>query len=64
LSREDILAVYGEGPEVVVTLVQTLCSNTDKQAASIAELEKRVKSLEDQNRETAAAHPRSKQRRG
>jgi len=49
LSREDILAVYGEGPEVVVTLVQTLCLNNDKQAARIAELEERVKSLEDKN---------------
>jgi len=49
LSREDILAVYGEGPEVVVTLVQTLCLNINKQAARIAELEERVKSLEDQN---------------
>ena len=26
LSREDILAVYEEGPEAVVSLVQTLCS--------------------------------------
>jgi Mg2+ and Co2+ transporter CorA len=48
LSREDILAVYEEGPEAVVALVQTLCSITNKQAARIAELEERVKSLEDQ----------------
>ncbi|RPH74990.1 IS66 family transposase [bacterium] len=48
LSREDILAVYEEGPEAVVALVQTLCSITDKQSARIAELEERVKSLEDQ----------------
>jgi len=47
LSREDILAVYAKGPEVVVTFVQTLCLNTDKQAARIVELEERVKSLED-----------------
>ena len=45
LSREDILAVYEEGPEAVVALVQTLFS---KQAARIAELEERLKSLEDQ----------------
>ena len=45
LSREEILATYEEGPEAVVALVQTLCS---KQAARIAELEERVKSLEDQ----------------
>jgi transposase len=48
LSREDILAVYEEGPEAVVALVQTLCSIINKQAARIAELEERVKSLEDQ----------------
>jgi len=47
-SREDILAVYEEGPEAVVALVQTLCSITYKQSATIAELEERVKSLEDQ----------------
>lgn len=48
LSREDILAVYKEGPEAVVKLVQTLCSICDKQAARIVELEERVKALEDQ----------------
>ena len=45
LSREDILAIYEEGPEAVVALVQTIFL---KQAARIAELEERVKSLEDQ----------------
>jgi len=45
LSREDILAIYEEGPEAVVALVQTIFS---KQAARIAELEERIKSLEDQ----------------
>jgi len=48
LSREDILAVYEDGPEAVVALLQTLCSITDKQMARIAELEERVKSLESQ----------------
>lgn len=48
LSREDILAIYKEGPEAVVTLVQTLCSICNKQAARIVELEERVKALEDQ----------------
>ncbi|HUS76764.1 MAG TPA: hypothetical protein VMY43_12265, partial [Methanothrix sp.] len=38
LSREDILAIYEEGPEAVVALVQTIFS---KQAARIAELEER-----------------------
>ena len=55
LSREDILAVYEEGPEAVVALVQTLCSITNKQAARIAELEERLKLLKDQiNKKTAA----------
>jgi len=45
LSREDILAIYEEGPEAVVALVQTIFL---KQAARIAELEERIKSLEDQ----------------
>ena len=41
LSREDILAVYEEGPEAV-------CAIIILQAARIAELEERLKSLEDQ----------------
>ncbi|MEA2046383.1 MAG: DUF6444 domain-containing protein, partial [Euryarchaeota archaeon] len=38
-SREDILAIYDEGPEAVVTLVT-------EQTMQIAELEERVRSLE------------------
>ena len=45
LSREDILAVYEKGPEAVVAFIQTLFSI---QAARIAELEEKVKSLQDQ----------------
>ncbi len=41
LSREDILAIYKEGPEAVCAIILI-------QAARIAELEERVKSLEDQ----------------
>ena len=48
LSREDILAIYEEGPEAVIATIQILCSIINKQAARIAELEERVKSLEDQ----------------
>ena len=48
LSREDILAIYEEGPEAVIAPMQILCSIINKQAARIAELEERVKSLEDQ----------------
>jgi hypothetical protein len=62
LSREDILAIYEEGPEAVVAPMQTFCSIINKQAARIAELEEKVKSLVDQTSETAAAHPRSKLR--
>ncbi|MHB8117588.1 MAG: DUF6444 domain-containing protein [Methanothrix sp.] len=47
LSREDILAVYKDGPEAVVTLTQILCAIIIRQAAKIAELEKRVRSRED-----------------
>jgi len=45
LSRKDILAVYEKGPEAVVAFIQTLFSI---QAARIAELEEKVKSLQDQ----------------
>jgi len=38
-SREDILLIYDEGPEAVVTLVT-------EQTMQIAELEERVRSLE------------------
>jgi hypothetical protein len=50
LNREDILAIYEEGPEAVVALVQTIFL---KQAERIAELEERIKSLEDQKTKTA-----------
>ena len=40
LSREDILAIYAEGPEAVCAIILM-------QAARIAELEARLKSLED-----------------
>jgi len=38
LSREDILAIYEEGPEAVIATMQILCSIINKQAARIAEL--------------------------
>ena len=41
LTREDILAIYKEGPEAVCAIILML-------TARIAELEERVKSLEDQ----------------
>jgi len=48
LSREDILAFYEEGPEAVIATMLALVSIINKQAARIAELEERIKSLEDQ----------------
>jgi transposase len=48
LSREDILAIYEEGPEAVIAPMQTFCSIINEQAAKIAELEEKVKSLQDQ----------------
>jgi transposase len=47
-SREEILALYEEGPEAIIASIQTLCSIINKQAAKITELEERIKSLEDQ----------------
>jgi transposase len=40
LSREEIKAVYEQGPEAVITLVEQLCTQ-------IAQLSARVKELED-----------------
>jgi len=47
-SREEILALYEEGPEAIIAAMQTLCSIINKQAARIAELEERIESLENQ----------------
>lgn len=54
-KRKEILAVYEQGPEAVVTLVTTLYDIIaeqqkiiELQAARITELEERVKKLEDQ----------------
>lgn len=52
MTREEILAVYNEGPEAVVALVQGLIANFERiyqqQALQIALLEARVKQLENQ----------------
>ncbi len=55
MRREDILAVYEEGPDAVVQLVEFLMDTIDKQSDQIAmmseriaELEERVKTLEGQ----------------
>ncbi|MGI9863105.1 IS66 family transposase, partial [Moorella naiadis] len=52
MTREEILAVYHEGPEAVVALVEGLLANFERiyqsQARQIALLEARVKELENQ----------------
>lgn len=41
MEREEIIAIYESGPEAVINLIE-------QQAATIAELEERVRSLEEQ----------------
>ncbi|MEW6523924.1 MAG: DUF6444 domain-containing protein [Bacillota bacterium] len=52
MKREEILAVYNEGPEAVVALVEGLKANFERiyqqQALQITILEARVKQLENQ----------------
>jgi len=52
VTREEILAVYNEGPEAVVALVEGLIANFERiyqqQALQITILEARVKQLENQ----------------
>jgi transposase len=48
LTREEIRVVYDQGPEAISALVERLCALIDQQHAQIAELQARVKALEDQ----------------
>jgi len=48
LTREEIRAVYDQGPEAIMALVESLCTLIDQQQAQLAELRARVKALEDQ----------------
>ncbi|MCC2660775.1 MAG: Transposase [Arthrobacter sp.] len=48
MTRPEILAVYAEGPEAVVTLVQGLCAHITALEARISDLEARVHDLEAQ----------------
>ncbi|MEW6662757.1 MAG: DUF6444 domain-containing protein, partial [Bacillota bacterium] len=52
MKREEILAVYNEGPKAVVALVEGLIANFERiyqqQALQITILEARVKQLENQ----------------
>src|SRR5574341_931470 len=46
-TREEIRAVYDQGPEAIIALVERLCALIDQQQAQVAELRARVKELED-----------------
>ena len=48
LTHEEIRAVYDQGPEAVIALVERLYTLMDQQQAQIAELRARVQALEDQ----------------
>src|SRR5574341_60465 len=48
LTCEEIRAVYDQGPEAIIALVESLCTLIDQQQAQIAALQARVKALEDQ----------------
>src|SRR5712691_884144 len=47
LTHEEIRAVYDQGPEAVIALVERLYALMDQQQAQIAELRARVHALED-----------------
>lgn len=47
LSREEIQAVYAQGPEAVIELVQGLSSALEQQGEQISQLAARVKELEE-----------------
>jgi transposase/uncharacterized coiled-coil protein SlyX len=47
LTHEEIRAIYDQGPETIIALVERLWACIDQQQAQIAELRARVKELED-----------------
>lgn len=47
MTRKDICAVYNQGPEAVIALVDQLCALSAQQQAQIAQLQDRVQALED-----------------
>lgn len=47
MPREDIVAVYEQGVEAVVNLVQNLSAQLDEQREMIASLTRRLNELED-----------------
>lgn len=47
LSRQDILAVYEQGPDAVVALVETLMARIEQQDRLIDQLQRRITDLEE-----------------
>ena len=47
MTREDICALYNQGPEAMIALVNQLCALIAQQQAQITQLQDRVKALED-----------------
>ncbi len=47
MTREEIRAVYEQGPEAVIALVEQLCGLIAQQQEQIAQLQARVTALED-----------------
>lgn len=47
LSREEIRAIYDQGPEAVIALVERLLATIEQQQEQIAQVNARVKELED-----------------
>jgi len=54
ISREDILAIYEEGPEAVIQLVEFLTDTIDKQSDQIARMSERIAELEERVKELEA----------
>ncbi len=58
MKREDILAIYTAGPEVVIKLINSLTAIIAKLEEQVTELKERVKTLE--NRQSKNTRNRSK----
>ena len=48
MKREDILAIYASGPEIVIKLINSLTATIAKLEEQVIELKERIKTLEDQ----------------
>lgn len=62
MKRKDIIKAYNAGPEATVALVESLVKIIDRQKKDIADLQKRIKALEDrlgQNSSNSSKPPSS-----